>query len=156
MDGAKPVATPMATTGGNLSRFSTSPSMSNPSEFHSTGLEKRSTEHARRAPVTSTPLSSPSPLCHNRFKYDPCSEHQRRISSRFTAQTWVGSHRGGSGSVAGVPWCVVSFLANGSYSMYLDENKQLILQILDNQSSGKLSECAERLKYSHLKPARLA
>ena len=53
---------------------------------------------------------------------DPCSEHQRRISSWFTAQTWVGSHHGGSGSVAGIPWCVGTGSCYYLYIIFLLES----------------------------------
>ncbi|KAK1288092.1 GRF1-interacting factor 1 [Acorus calamus] len=37
----------------------------------------------------------------------------------------------------------VALYGSGFVVLYLDENKQLILAILDNQSSGKINECAE-------------
>jgi hypothetical protein len=33
-------------------------------------------------------------------------------------------------------------MGGGGWVQYLDENKQLILAILDNQNLGKLNECA--------------
>ncbi|XP_042383444.1 GRF-interacting factor 1-like isoform X1 [Zingiber officinale] len=40
-----------------------------------------------------------------------------------------------------VQWVFISFILNVGW--YLDENKQLILAILDNQNTGKAEECAE-------------
>ncbi len=43
-----------------------------------------------------------------------------------------------------VLFCLAEAGSNGMWRMfqYLDENKQLILAILDNQNLGKLNDCA--------------